>query len=167
MGSLTGPPLTPQKEESNRLPIIIGIAAVVIVVGVIAFFTRSSPRNLNQPHPYAANLKVSDLKMSAAENFVGASVTYLDGTITNAGDKTVTAANAHLTFKDTVGQVAQTEDVPIQILQTSGPYPDVVNLNASPLAPAQSKPFRLTLEHVSDSWNHQYPQLEITDVSVK
>jgi len=33
MGSLTGPPLAPQKEESNRLPIIIGIAAVVIVVG--------------------------------------------------------------------------------------------------------------------------------------
>jgi len=167
MGSLTGPPLAPQKEESNRLPIIIGIAAEVIVVGAIAFFTRSSPRNLNQPHPYAANLKLSDLKMSAAENFVGASVTYLDGTIANSGDKTVTSANAHLTFKDSVGQVAQIEDIPVQILQTSGPYPDVVSLAAAPLTPGQSKPFRLTLEHVSYSWNHEYPALEITDVGVK
>ena len=167
MGSLTGPPLAPQKEESNRLPIVIGIAAVVIVVGVIAFFTRSSPKNPNQPHPYAVNLKISDLKMSAAENFVGASVTYLDGTISNSGDKTVTRANAHIVFKDSMGQVAQTEDVPVHILQTSGPYPDVVDLAAAPLAPGQSKPFRLTLEHVSDAWNREYPELQITDVSVK
>jgi hypothetical protein len=167
MGSLTGPPLAPRQEESNRLPIIIGIAAVVIVVGIIAFFTRNSPKNVNQPHPYAANLKLSDMKMSAAENFVGASVTYLDGTITNSGDKTVDRANAHLTFKDSMGQVAQTEDVPVQILQTNGPYPDVVNLAAAPLAPGQSKPFRLTLEHVSDAWNREYPDLQITDVGVK
>jgi hypothetical protein len=167
MGSLTGPPLAPQQEESNRLPIIIGIAAVVIVVGIVAFFTRSSPRNFNQPHPYATNLKLSDLKMSAAENFVGASVTYLDGTITNSGDKTVNRANAHITFKDSVGQVAQTEDLPVNILQTSGPYPDVVSLAAAPLAAGQSKPFRITLEHVSDAWNHEYPDLQITDVGVK
>jgi hypothetical protein len=167
MGSLTGPPLAPRQEESNRLPIIIGIAAVVIVVGIIAFFTRNSPKNVNQPHPYAANLKLSDMKMSAAENFVGASVTYLDGTITNSGDKTVDRANAHLTFKDSMGQVAQTEDVPVQILQTNGPYPDVVNLAAAPLAPGQSKPFRLTHEHVSDAWNREYPDLQITDVGVK
>ena len=167
MGGLTGPPLAPQKEESNRLPIIIGIAAVVIVVGLIAFFTRSSPQNLNQPHPYAANLKLSDLKMSAAENFVGASVTYLDGNIANSGDKTVTRATAHITFKDSMGQVAQTEDLPVNILQTSGPYPDVVNLAAAPLTPGQSKPFRLTLEHVSDAWNREYPDLQITDVAVK
>ena len=167
MGGLTGPPLEPQKEESNRIPIVLGIAAVVIVVGVIAFFTRSSPRSANQTHPYAANLKLSDLKMSAAENFVGASVTYLDGNITNSGDKTVTRAQVHIVFKDSVGQVTQTEDVPVHILQTSGPYPDVVDLAAAPLGPGQSKPFRLTLEHVSDAWNREYPDLQITDVSVK
>jgi hypothetical protein len=167
MGSLTGPPLAPQQEESNRLPIIIGIAAVVMVVGIIAYFSRSSPQNSNQPHPYAANLKLSDLKMSAAENFVGASVTYLDGMIANSGDKAVTRANAHIVFKDSMGQITQTEDVPVHILQTSGPYPDVVDLAAAPLAPGQSKPFRLTLEHVSDAWNREYPDLQITDVVVK
>ncbi|HZQ66913.1 MAG TPA: hypothetical protein VFA68_00225 [Terriglobales bacterium] len=167
MGGLTGPPLAPQKEESNRLPIVIGIAAVVIVVGIVALLTRRSPISSNQPHPYAANLKLSNLKMSAAENFVGASVTYLDGMITNSGDKTVNRANAHITFKDAMGQVTQTEDVPVHILQASGPYPDVVDLSAAPLAPGQTKPFRLTLEHVSNAWNREYPDLQITDVSVK
>ncbi len=64
---------------------------MVIVVGVIALLdSRQAPRTPVAPHPYASNLKLSDLKMSAAENFVGASVTYIDGTVTNAGDKTVT-----------------------------------------------------------------------------
>ena len=72
--------------------------------------------------------------MSQAQNFVGASVTYIDGNIANAGDKIVTHAVVRVTFKDLYGQVAQIEDVPIKLLQTSGPYPDTVALAVSPLA---------------------------------
>src|SRR5437870_10779891 len=90
----------------------------------IAFFLREAPKNGNTPHPYAANIKLSDLKMSAAENFVGASVTYLDGTVTNSGDKTLTHAIVHVTFKDSLGQIVQTEDIPLHVLQTGGPYPE-------------------------------------------
>jgi len=107
------------------------------------------------------------LKMSAAQNFVGATVTYLDGTVTNAGDKTVTHATIEVTFKDEMGQVAQREDVPLHVLQTTGPYPDAVDLSISPLAPGASKPFRLTFEHVSDAWNQQYPELHVMDVALK
>jgi hypothetical protein len=73
----------------------------------------------------------------------------------------------HVNFKDSLGQVAQSEDVPLNVLQTGGPYPDTVDLSASPLAPGQSKQFRLTFEHVSNDWNHEYPDLQVTDVSVK
>lgn len=168
MGGLTQPsPLNEQHGDSNLRPILLGVALVVVVVGVIALLTRGSPRNAPNPHPYAANLKLSDLKMSAAENFVGASVTYIDGTITNAGDKTVTHAIVHVAFKNLLGEVAQAEDVPLHVLQTGGPYPDAVDLNRSPLTPSQGKPFRLTFEHISSDWNHSYPDLQVTDVSVK
>ncbi len=105
--------------------------------------------------------------MSAAENFVGATVTYLDGTVTNTADKTVTHAMIHVSFKDALGQIVQLEDLPLRILQTSGPYPEAVDLSASPLAPGQSKPIRLTFEHVSADWNHEYPELQVTDVSTR
>jgi uncharacterized protein DUF2393 len=168
MGGLTEPSPTSTPSESNWRPILVGVAAVVLVVGIIAFFLRSQPKGAVAPHPYAANLELSDFKRpSAAENFVGASVTYLDGTITNSGDKTVAHAIVHLEFKDSVGQITQTEDIPVRILQTTGPYPDTVDLSAAPLAPGQSKPFRLTLEHVSDSWNREYPELKITSVTLK
>ena len=97
--------------------------------------------------------------MSAAENFVGATVSYIDGTVTNTGNQTVTHAIVTVTFKDDIGQLAQREDVPLHVLDTSGPYPDAVDLSVAPLAPGQSKPFRLTFETISQQWNHEYPEL--------
>ena len=168
MGGLIEPsPLTERDRDSNLRPILLGVALVVIVVGAIALLTRGGPRGAATPHPYAANLKLSDLKMSAAENFVGASVTYIDGNVTNSGDKTVTHTIVHVAFKNSLGEVAQAEDVPLHVLQTNGPYPDAVDLSLSPLAPGQSKPFRLTFEHISSDWNQAYPDLQVTDVSVK
>ncbi len=105
--------------------------------------------------------------MSAAENFVGATVRYLDGTVTNAGNQTATHAVVEVTFKDSMGQLAQRETLPLRILQTSGPYPDAVDLSVSPLAPGQSKPFRLTFEGISTQWNQEYPGLKVVDITVK
>jgi len=168
MGGLLQPsPLTEPQRDSNMRPILIGVALVVVVVGVIALLSRGTPQGPAAPHPYAASLKLSDLKMSAAQNFVGASVTYIDGTVTNTGDQTVIHAMVHVSFKNSLGQTAQAEDVALHVLQTSGPYPDAVDLSTSPLAPRQSKPFRLTFEHISADWNQAYPELQVTDVTVR
>src|SRR6058998_627244 len=161
MGGLIQPAPSTEQSESNWRPILLGVGLVVIVVGAIAFFLREAPKNGNTPHPYSANLKLSDLKMSAAENFVGATVTYIDGTVTNAGDKTVIHAMVSVTFKDDMAQVAQQENVPLHVLQTGGPYPDAVDLSTSPLPPGQSKSFRLTFESISAQWNHAYPELNV------
>ena len=166
MGGLIQPSPSTDQRDTNWTTIGIGVAFVVVVIAIIALLSRSEPKSAKTPHPYISNVKLSNIKMSAAENFVGASVTYIDGTITNTGDKTLTHVMVHVTFKDSMGQVAQTEDVPLHVLQTGGPYPDAVDLNASPLAPGQSKPFRLTFESISAQWNHEYPELQITDVTV-
>ena len=146
---------------------MFGVVLVVIVVVIASLLLRTDSKIANAPPAYAANLKFSDMKMSAAENFVGATVTYLDGTVTNSGDKTVSHAVVSVSFKDSLGQIVQAEDVALRILQTSGPYPEAVDLRAAPLAPAQSKPFRLTFEHVTADWNHEYPELRVTEVAAK
>jgi hypothetical protein len=169
MGSLLqpSPAATAEDRDSNWLPIVFGVGLVVIVVVVASLMLRTDSKIANAPHPYAANIKFSDMKMSAAENFVGSTVTYLDGTVTNAADKTVTHAMVHVNFKDSLGQIVQAEDVPLRILQTNGPYPEAVDLSVAALAPSQSKPFRLTFEHVTADWNHEYPEVRVTDVAVK
>ncbi|MGD0212205.1 MAG: DUF2393 family protein [Terriglobales bacterium] len=157
----------PEREESSVRPILVGIVIVGIVVGVLALIFRAEQTKPAPPPAYAANLKFSDLKASAAQNFAGATVSYLDGTITNTGDKTVTHAVVQVTFKDDMGQTAQREENPIRILRTGGPYDEAVDLSLSPLAPGENKPFRLTFENISAQWNHAYPDLQITQVSVK
>ena len=167
MGGLIQPTLGADQRETNWRAIGIAIGIVVIIVAVLLLVSRSQQKAPSGPPPYAANIKFSDLKMSAAENFVGATVSYIDGTVTNTGNQTVTHVVAEVTFRDSMGQLAQRESVPLRVLQTKGPYPDAVDLGVSPLAPGQAKPFRLTFESISAQWNHEYPEIKVTDVTVK
>ncbi|MGB9236653.1 MAG: DUF2393 family protein [Terriglobales bacterium] len=169
MGGLLQPNATPSAEaaESNLRPILIGLIIVAVVVGILALIFRSQQKAPAEPPAYAAKLQFSDLKTSAAQNFVGATVSYLDGTITNAGGQTVIHAVVEVTFKDDMGQMAQREELPIHVLRTGGPYDETVDLNLSPLLPGQNKAFRLTFENISAQWNHAYPDLKVTQVVVK
>jgi hypothetical protein len=161
--------LQPAETERNPewLPKALGIAAILIVAGIAVFLLRPKTQPPVLANPYAAQLKISNLAMSTSQNFVGAKVTYIDGTLTNPGDKIVTHALVHVTFRDSYGQVAQIEDVPVKILQTSGPYPDTIDLSASPIAPGQSKPIRLIFERISEQWNQGYPEMQVADVTTK
>jgi hypothetical protein len=168
MGGLTQQsPVTEERDSSRRI-IFLAVAVVLVVAVVVSLLLRTEPKAASGlPPAYAANLKLSDLKMSAAENFVGATVSYVDGTVTNSGSKTVTRAAVEVIFKDDMGQVAQKEDLPLRALKTSGPYHEAVDLTVSPLSPGQSQPFRLTFESISAQWNHQYPEIQVTDVTAK
>jgi hypothetical protein len=167
MGGLTQPTLGADERDTNWRAIGIGIAVVVAIIAMLIVISRTEQKAPSGPPAYAANVKFSELKMSAAENFVGATVSYIDGTVTNAGNQTVSHIVVEVTFRDSIGQLAQRETVPLRVLQTSGPYPDAVDLSVSPLASGQSKPFRLTFEGISTQWNHEYPELKVTDVTAK
>src|ERR1700688_4782994 len=167
VGSLGQP--TPVAEERDSSRLIIGIAVFVVIAGALAaaFLLRQPPKTAKTASPYIANLKLSDFKMSAADNFIGHTVSYIDGAIINNGDKTVTHAVVEVTFKDDIAQVAQREEVPLQVIRSNGAYPEPVDLSVSPLAPGQTEPFRLTFDSISAQWNRQYPDIRVTDVAVK
>jgi len=153
--------------QRNWRPVLVGLLMVFVLISLLALLSRQKSSGPAIQDPYAAKLKLSDLKMSQAQNFVGASVTYIDGTVTNTGDRTVTHAAVHVEFKNSLDQIVQIEDLPLQVLQTGGPYPDAIDLSRAPLASGQSQPFRLTFEHISADWNQAYPELRVTEVTVK
>src|SRR5579871_1895636 len=166
MGTLGSP--TPVAEERDHSRVII-VSAVIVVIGTmlaLAFVLREPPKKVVPPNPYIAQLKLSNFKMSAAENFIGSTVSYIDGAITNTGDKTVTRVMVQVNFQDSMGQLAQREELPLRVVRTNGAYLEPVDLNVAPLAPAQTMPFRLTFDRISDQWNHQYPDITITDLTV-
>jgi hypothetical protein len=165
-GFLQGTPTVEQRDTSRRT-ILVAIAVIVVLVGIVALVLREKPKPVTPPPPYAASLKISDLKLSQAQNFVGATVTYVDGTLLNSGDQTVTHVEVRVTFRDMYGQIAQVEELPIKVLSTTGPYPDTADLSVVPLTSGQSSAFRLIFEHLSDQWNQAQPDLQITGVMTK
>ncbi len=167
MGGLIQPTPVAEEPDSSRRTIAIAVAVVIVIAIVAALLLRSQPKTASGPPPYAASLKLSDFKMSAAQNFVGATVSYVDGVVTNSGDKTVIHVIVEVRFKDDMGQLAQREEIPLQVLKTSGPYPEAVDFSVSPLGPGQSTTFRLTFEGISAQWNRQFPEIQVTDVAVK
>ena len=156
-------------QKGNWVPLLIGLVAVLAAVGAILFFGRHRATSGAQPNPYAQKLQLSAIKLSAAENYMGGTVTYLDFNITNTGDKTLAGADVHAEFKDMMGQVVQKETLPLHVLvenQLAG-YPDLVDMSRAPIGPGQTKAVRLSLEHISDQWNQSYPQMELVNLKLK
>jgi hypothetical protein len=163
-------PTKPQPEEGRDWkPFVIGLAAVIVVIALIVALTRSSGHTTTQINPYAAKLKISDPKVSAAENYVGGTVTYLDATITNTGDKELVGADMAMVFQNTMGQIVQKERLPLHVLVPNplAGYPDLVDLDRSPIGPGQSKTVRMTLEHISADWNQAAPEMQLVNLKLK
>src|SRR5438105_4380997 len=100
-----------QPEPEGQTPWIAVIIAGVFIAALVGLGillshgAHSSPDN--SASAYAAQLQLSNLKMSEAQNFIGATVTYIEGTVTDAGDKTVTAVSVEATFTNSLGEIVQ------------------------------------------------------------
>ena len=159
----------PEPEERNYIPMVIGIVLVIAVVAIAAFVGRSKGPAPNTTDPYAGNLQASEMKLSQADNFVGASVTYLDFKLTNTGNRTVTGGQVEATFHNTLNEVVQKETLPLRVLvpnQLAG-YPDLVDLSMAPIGPGASRTVRVSLEHVSGDWNQAAPDLRFVGIRLK
>lgn len=161
----------PHVEEEGRRWLPLAIGAVILVVAVAAILIFGRPAKQAGPpaiEPYSEYLRVSDLKLSAATNFVGVSVSYLDGKITNVGSKTVTGATVEVVFRNSLGQIVQRETLPLMLYHTGlAGFSDVAPLSAAPLMPNQTRDFRLTFEHISTDWDQGYPELRFLRITTQ
>ena len=72
-------------------------------------------------------------------------------------------------FKNSMGQVVQTETIPLHVLvenQMAG-YPDLVDLSRDPIGPGQTKTLRMTLEHISNDWDQSAPEMQLINLKLK
>lgn len=157
------------REENRWRPLLIAAAIIVIIAGAIwALSRRQSPASTPAAAPpYAASLQTSDLHLSTAQNFVGGQVTYLEGRVANAGDRTVVAADVQAIFRNSMGEVVDQQTQPLRVAAAPLGHPDFVALSAAPLVPNKIAEFRLTFEHISADWNMGFPELKFVAVQTK
>ena len=170
--------LNPPPEPSRGPFLGLGICFALILIVVVALIvsSRTSPTRIatapkimqsGDSDAYAANLRLSEVNLSAADNFAGGTSYYVEGTVSNTGNKVVNGATVEITFKNSLGQVVQRETQNLMIVLARQPAIDVVALNVAPLKPAQSREFRLTFERISADWNQQKPDLRLINVFLK
>ena len=158
-----------QKEPRNWTPLIVGFVLVLAVVAIAVFMGRGKKDVVKTADPYASNLVVEQAKLSQADNFVGATVTYIDLTVKNTGPRTVIGGSVQAVFRDTIGESVQVENLPLRALipHVLGGEAEAADLSMAPLGPGQERTIRLTVEHISSQWNQAQPDLEFRGLRFK
>lgn len=155
------------------MPLAVAAAAVLVVaVAVVAILEHGKTTPTVTPisaavDPYAGNLPISDVKMSESGNLAGGKVTYIDGHITNNGNKTVSGVSVQVLFRNVANEVAQNETQPLKWIRTRDPYVDLEPVSAAPLKPGDSRDFRMIFDTVTPDWNGAYPEIRIVRVDAK
>jgi hypothetical protein len=121
--------------------------------------------------PYASSLKFSNLAMSDSTSFSGGKSTFVDGKVQNTGSKTVTGAQLQVIFSlfggDPNQKPVQIEAVPLTLIRTHEPYVDTEPVSDAPIAPGETREFRLIFEGISADWDQQLPDLNAIQITTR
>lgn len=147
------------------------VLVVAVLIGILVFAGRHrgapTPRTLQPPDAYAAQLPLSELAMSESEILSGGKLTYLDGHVRNAGGRTVAGATVQVVFANDEQMPPTIETVPLTLIRMKDPYVDTQPLSAAPIRPGEDREFRLTFEGVPDNWNQQMPEVRVIRTELK
>ncbi len=155
------------------MPLVIAAAAVLIVAAIVVFMMERGKGAVTvtpisaAPDPYAASLPITNVVMSESSNLAGGKVTYIDGHITNTGNKTVSGVSAQVLFRNVANEVAQNETQPLKWIRTRDPYVDLEPVSAAPLKPGDGQDFRMIFDAVTPDWNGVYPEIRIVRIDTK
>ncbi len=151
-----------ERPERNFLPWVVAVVAVVGLLGVVLWMGRTpSATPGSGVDPYAKYLVFGNVQVSQGSNFAGDQLTYVDGTLENRGDRTVTSLTLRVLFANDSGDAPQIEQIPVSLVRSREPYVDIEPITAAPLAPGKSQDFRLIFDNVSPMWNQQAPQIQV------
>jgi hypothetical protein len=154
-------PEAPQPDR-GRFSFAVFVAAAAVVIGLAGFYFlpgRQSPSRGNpEAHPpfgaeeraYASKVRVENLSLSRAENFLHQEVTILSGELVNDGDRNLAEIELTVEFFDVLNQAVLREPR----LALAPP--------AQPLAAGERRTFEISFEHISTSWNMQLPTARVT-----
>ena len=148
-----------EKTPALRLALIAGAGLAIVIIAWILYSHLSSrlggsPSTLaEEQRAYFQHIVVSDTRMSAAENFLGHTVTYLDARITNTGTRTVSQVQLEMEFVDMLSQVV--------LRETTNP----VNPQTPALKPGETRAFQISFEHMPIDWNQAPPRIRVKAVT--
>jgi hypothetical protein len=152
------------RQDRSRLPIALaaGAGVVLLLFGGLLFVSRivrthgpaateALPFGAAE-RAYAQRIHFTNKQMARATNFLNQEFTYIAGTISNDGTRSLQRLQVTLEFHDPLNQVVLRET---QLWITSP---------ARPLDGGQRRDFQVTLDHVPATWDQQYPSIRVSGI---
>lgn len=155
--------------------VIMAIAVAAILIGVFVFKKPVAQKVSPTPSKAIVSdqstgnaIQIQSLQM-APPPLDGNSLV-LQGQLINAGQQPLTGINMNVTFKGQDGRVLLAAAYPIEILDVSerGSTAKVTNsqpTGVEPSKPNDVHPFRMKMDRVPKGWNHQMPDVSITEIT--
>ena len=161
--------LKPKPPGSSLPGVVIGIVVALVMLGVAVYLLPRMPKNA--PAPTGAQVPVQpvpgELQLQGVQVVAGPTDKdfYLDGNITNTGSHLVTGIVADVKLRNSLDQVIKDVQLPAQgwAMHEQGLVSDP--FTRDPIKPNDTRPFRIALNNVPGSWNHNIPDLQIVTVT--
>lgn len=151
------------RERRSSFPgaFLAGLVIVFIMVGCVVLLSRythsrqTAAASAKLPfgpaeQAYVGSIQFGNIQMARATNLLNQEFTYVNGTMTNGGARSIVALNVIMEFRDPFNQVVLRDTE--QLIGTAN----------APLGPGQHRDFQITLEHVPAEWNQQVPTFRAT-----
>jgi hypothetical protein len=152
-----------ERRTSGGFPTTLVITLVVAAAVAVAvlLLTRGGPQQPPAPvltpearaYVHAGYLGLSDVSMSAKQNFAGQTLVEVTGKITNTGNRMLKQIDLNCVFRDPSGRVVLRDRVSIVKERLGG------------LKPGETKDFRLPFDTIPESWNQVLPELVIAEIT--
>ncbi len=154
-------------DEKSRAPMVllVGIAAALVLLGVIYLVGRLTPapaKVVEQPLPmgpaeqaYAQNIQFLEPKVARAANFLNQEVTFVFGTVLNNGPRAIRQIEISLEFHDVFNQVVLRDTQRL------------FSPTAVPFGPNDRHDFQIGYETLPAQWNQAYPTIRITGLQLQ
>jgi len=155
------------RDDRSRLPIAFAAGALVVLLLVAGLILLVHLTGRHGPaaevklpfgpaeEAYAERIHFLNIQMARATNFLNQEFTYVAGTISNDGTRTVRALEVTLEFHDPMNQVVLRETERL------------IGASEQPLDGGQRRPFQVTLDHVPAMWDQQYPSIRVSGLTLE
>lgn len=167
MSSNPNPNFELRPQSKFPWPLVAVVAAAVILAVFLFYLPRTPKRGPNAtaaqvpPQPFGQTLQITNLKVQPSP--AGGSA-YIQGTVSNTSSKKINDVTVVTRFFDKAGNVVLQDTVPMQSLPKETANTVGVSFAEDPLKPDSSKEFRIAIDNVPDTWNHEAPSIEIAHV---
>jgi hypothetical protein len=148
-----------------RFALLAGLAVLLVVVAAAYFLLRltgSSGTDKAAPLPmgneelaYAPQIKIGNVELSRAANFLKQEVTSIGGMVTNSGTKSLGEMEVTLEFHDVSQKVVLRE------------ARRLYGAKETPLGPGQTREFLFAFESIPPDWNQAPPVFVITGLKLQ